>query len=59
MWDRRVMEKIEECVGEFTIACSFRNVEDQLTWAFAGVYGPNFGCDRIFLWGELVGLLSW
>jgi hypothetical protein len=37
----RVMEKIEVCVGEFVVACSFRNIEDNLTWVFAGVYDPN------------------
>jgi hypothetical protein len=37
MWDR----KIEECVGEFLVTISFKNVEDQFSWAFPGVYGPN------------------
>jgi hypothetical protein len=27
IWDRTVVGKIEECVGAFSIACSFRNVE--------------------------------
>lgn len=40
MWDRKVVEKIEECVGELLVV-SFRNVEDQFAWAFAGVYGSN------------------
>jgi exonuclease III len=26
MWDRRVKEKIEVCVGEYVVACSFRNI---------------------------------
>lgn len=26
MWDSRVAEKVKECVGEYTVACSFRNV---------------------------------
>jgi len=26
---------------------------------FAGVYSPNFDCDRRFLWDELAGLLRW
>lgn len=26
MWDRRVVKKIEKCVWEFVVACSFRNV---------------------------------
>ena len=29
MWDRRVVMKIEVCVGEFVAACSFKNVEDE------------------------------
>jgi hypothetical protein len=24
MWDRQGVEKIEECVGRFVVACSFR-----------------------------------
>jgi hypothetical protein len=31
MWDRRVEEKIEECVGEFSLAITFQNVEDHFT----------------------------
>jgi hypothetical protein len=58
MWDRRVVEKIEECMDEFSIAVSFKNVEDQFYWAFASVYGPNANCDRRLLWDELAGLLS-
>jgi len=29
------------CVWECSLAITFRNVEDQFTWAFAGIYGPN------------------
>ena len=29
MWDRRVVEKIEEAVGHFSISCRFKNVSDQ------------------------------
>jgi exonuclease III len=38
MWDIRVVEKIDLCVGEFTLAIAVRNVEDHFTWGFAGVY---------------------
>jgi hypothetical protein len=58
MWDSRVVEKVKECVGEYTVACSFRNVENQFTWVFASVYGPNCDCDRRFLWDELFGLVN-
>jgi len=59
MWDSRVVEKVEERIGEFIVACSFRNVEDGFSWAFAVVYGPNSSCDRRGLWEELAGLISW
>ena len=44
MWDNRVVEKLEEAVGRFSVSCKFKNVVDQFVWAFTGVYGPN--CDR-------------
>jgi hypothetical protein len=34
MWDRKVVEKVEQCVGMFVVACSFRNVDDHFKWAF-------------------------
>jgi hypothetical protein len=54
MWDRRVVEKIEECMGRFVVVCSFRCVTENFEWAFAGVYGPNDDVERC-LWNELVG----
>jgi exonuclease III len=36
MWDRKVVSKIDECLGRYLVACSFRNVEDRLVWAFEG-----------------------
>jgi hypothetical protein len=59
MWDRRVVEKVEVYVGEFVVACSFKNVVDAFSWAFAGVYGPHNISSRRLLWEELAGLLSW
>jgi hypothetical protein len=59
MWDRRVVEKMEACVGNFSVACFFRNVIDNYEWAFAGVYGPNDDVERKGLWDELVGPMSW
>jgi hypothetical protein len=29
MWDKRVVEKVDECMGDFTLAISFRNVVDR------------------------------
>ena len=59
MWDKRVVEKMEEFVGEYTVACSFKMVEDNFLWAFAGIYGPNDDTTRQCLWEELAGVLSW
>jgi len=58
MWDKRVVEKVAECVGNYTLAVSFRNVVDYSTWAFSGVYDPNSIRDRRLSWDELAGLLS-
>lgn len=33
MWDRKVVEKVEECVGEFSVVCSLRNVDDYFSLA--------------------------
>lgn len=35
-----VVEKVEECVGEYTIAISFVNIDDGFHWAFTVVYRP-------------------
>jgi hypothetical protein len=59
MSDRRVVEKVEECVGRYTVACSLHNTGDNVEWAFEGVYGPNDNRDRRELWDELAGLMSW
>jgi hypothetical protein len=58
MWDRRIVSRSDVCMGRFVVACLFRNVEDGLVWAFAGVYGLNRDqlCWR--LWEELAGLIS-
>jgi hypothetical protein len=31
MWDRRMVKKIEDCVGEFSIVNLFKNVEHQFS----------------------------
>lgn len=32
MWDRKVVEKMEECVGNFMVAFLFKNTKDGLLW---------------------------
>ena len=58
MWDRRVVEKVEEVVGHFTVSCKFKNVGDQFEWAFTSVCGPNLNKRRRLMWEELTGLIS-
>jgi hypothetical protein len=59
MWDRRVVEKMDSAMGQYSISCKFRNVLDQTDWAFSGVYGPNINRERDFMWEELAGVASW
>jgi hypothetical protein len=59
LWDKRVVLKIEDCFGLYSMAMKFRLIEDNSIWAFAGVYGPNHVRNRRILWDELAGLMSW
>ena len=52
-WDKRSLEVLEMKVGNFSISCRFRNVEDGLTWIFTGVYGPFSKDDRDCMWEKL------
>ena len=45
-WDKRTLEVLEMEVGQFSISCRLRNVEDGLVWIFTGVYGPFSREDR-------------
>jgi hypothetical protein len=58
MWDKRVVSRLEMEVGDYVVACMFKNVADGFEWAFARVYGPNDNSDRRWLWDEMAGLLS-
>lgn len=58
-WDKRIVEYLEECIGDYSVASSFKNVEDGFVWTFAGKYGPNLDSSRRLLWDEIVGFCSW
>ena len=45
-WDKRTLEVLEMEVGNCSITCRLRNVEDGLVWIFTGVYGPFSREDR-------------
>ena len=59
MWDSRVVEKLEDVVGYFSVSYKFRNVEDHNVWMFSGVCGPNVDNDRGLMWDGLAGIRSW
>ncbi|KAG6644474.1 hypothetical protein CIPAW_08G057000 [Carya illinoinensis] len=59
MWDKRVVDLVDEYIGEFVVAGSFMSLEDGFVWGFAGVYGPNNDISRKFLWDEITGLCNW
>ena len=52
-WDKRTLEVLEMEMGQFSISCKLRNVEDGNAWIFTGVYGPFSKEDREILWEEL------
>ena len=52
-WDKRSLEVMETEVGNFSISCRIRNVEDGLTWILTGVKRPFSKKDRDCLWEEL------
>jgi hypothetical protein len=59
MWDIRVIEKLEDAVGNFSISCKFQFVLTRQEWVFTGVYGPQTDSDRLLMWEELADLYSW
>ena len=40
-------------IGDFSISCRFKNVEDGFCWVFIGVYGPVVGRFKEDFWEEL------
>ena len=58
MWDTRVVEKLEDVVGNFSVSCKFQCVLTRHEWVFTGVYGPQTNRDRLLMWEELAGLYS-
>ena len=41
IWDKRVFEKLDVMVGQFSVSVLLRGVVDDFVWACTGVYGPN------------------
>ena len=53
IWDKRVFEKLDVIVGQFSVSVLLRGVVDDFVWACIGVYGPNDNRQRSTLWEEL------
>lgn len=59
-----MVEKMEDFVGEYTVASSSKSMEDNFLWAFACIYGLNLDNIIRLLWEELARIhnlwdLSW
>ena len=53
IWDKRVFEKLDVIVGQFSVSVLLRGVVDDFVWACIGVYGPNDDGQWATLWEEL------
>ena len=53
IWDKRVVEKIDVFVAQFSVSVLFRGVGDGFEWVCTGLYGPNADHHRAALWEEL------
>uniref|UniRef100_A0A7N2R375 Uncharacterized protein n=1 Tax=Quercus lobata TaxID=97700 RepID=A0A7N2R375_QUELO len=53
VWDKRVFEKMDVIVGQFSVSVLLRGVVDDFVWAYIGVYGPNDDGALVYLdWEE-------
>ena len=59
MWDKRLVEKIEDVVGLYFVFYKFKNVANQKVWIYTGVYGPNVDRERSLMWDELARIRNW
>ena len=51
--DNRVLQLEEMEVGNYSVSCRFKNVEDGFCWAFSGVYGPSVKVEKEEFLSEL------
>ncbi|RVW41542.1 LINE-1 reverse transcriptase-like [Vitis vinifera] len=68
-WDNRVLQLEEMEVGNYSISCRFKNVEDGFCWVFSGVYGPSVKVEKEEflselgaikgLWNDRGGMFTW
>ena len=53
IWDKRVFEKLDVIVGQFSTNVILRGVVDDFVWACTSVYVPNDDGQQASLWEEL------
>ena len=53
VWDKRVYEKVECAIGQFSVNVLLKGVIDDFVWACSGVYGSNDDSQRGALCDEL------
>ena len=53
LWDKRILEKLDCVVSNFSVSCLWRGVSDGLEWVGTGLYGPTDDRVRHDLWDEL------
>ena len=52
-WDKRRISMVDSMVGNYSVSCLFKTVEDGFQWVFTGVYGPVENNLREIFWEEL------
>ena len=53
LWDRRVLEKLDSVVCQFSVSCLWKTLADGMEWVGTGLYGPTIDELRHGLWDEL------
>ena len=53
VWDKRVFEKVDIVVGQFSVSVLLKGVVNGFLWTCTGVYAPNDDKQRASLWVEL------
>jgi hypothetical protein len=60
LWDRRVLEKLDSVVCQFSVSCLWKGVSDGFEWVGTGLYDPTNDGIRNELWIELSSVrLKW
>ena len=46
MWDKRVLDKMEVMVGNFSVSVKWQGLGDEFIWDCSSVYSPNENDER-------------